>query len=154
MANFLSFKRRDRRLWIYFFENRDFPHTLYIENLQMSICSEEIFRALYSIFQFHIYRFYLHTSHFWCHTNFDLKKRRSYYELQRQQVHRMYRSAVRLSLRHRKLLFSGSNSCRYPRSQPHRWPVHRLQVFPQEVNQPLRRHLPPLFFFRTWRICK
>ena len=46
----------------------------------------------------------------------------------------MYRPAVCLSLRHRKLLLPGPDPGGYPRDEPHREPVHRLQVLPQEVT--------------------
>ena len=46
----------------------------------------------------------------------------------------MHRSAVRISLRFRKLLLSGPHPGRYPRTESCHGPMHRLQVLPQEVT--------------------
>ena len=56
------------------------------------------------------------------------------YELPRKQVHRVYRSAVCLSLRERELLLSGPDPGGHPRNESHRESVHRLQVLPQKVS--------------------
>ena len=53
-------------------------------------------------------------------------KRRRFYELSCQQVHRVYCPAVRLPLRKRELLLSGPDPGGHPRDEPHREPVHRL----------------------------
>ena len=46
----------------------------------------------------------------------------------------MHRSVLCLPLRQRELLLPGPDSGGHPRDEPHREPVHRLQVLPQEVR--------------------
>ena len=70
------------------------------------------------------------------HTTFaSHKKEEETDESSCQQVHRMHRQVLRISLRHRELLLHGSHSGGHPRSKPHHGPVHRLQVLPQEITQ-------------------
>ena len=74
------------------------------------------------------------------------------HELQCKQVHRMYCEVLRLPLRHWKLLLSGPHSGWHPWSKSHSGSVHRLQVLPQEVKNPMRRQQPPHFLLHnSWR---
>ena len=67
--------------------------------------------------------------------------RRNFYELPRQQVHRMYRKPVRPPLRNRELLLPGFHPGRHPRVQPHPGSVHRLYVLPQKVKSAMQAGL-------------